>query len=132
MTPLRHSSKAPKTKHKLPKNNNNNNKPSDALKIHNRILNCVYFKLMVNYTSESKVNFHMITVNICMYVKSLQSCSTLCNPMDRRPWGSSVHEILQARILEWVVISFSRWSSQPRDPTHVFYISCTGRRFLYH
>ena len=39
--------------------------------------------------------------------KSLQSCLTLCNPMDCSPPGSSVHEILQARILEWVVISFS-------------------------
>ena len=40
--------------------------------------------------------------------KSLQSCLTLGNPMDCSPLGSSVHEILQARILEWVVISFSR------------------------
>ena len=43
-----------------------------------------------------------------------QSCSTLCNPMDYKPPGSSVHGILQARILEWVAISFSRGSSQPR------------------
>ena len=43
-----------------------------------------------------------------------QSCLTLCNLMDYLP-GSSVHEILQARILEWVAISFSRKSSQPRD-----------------
>ena len=75
-TPLRHSSKAPKTKHKLPK------KHYDALKIHSRILNCVYFKWMANHTSKSKMNFHMITFNVCMHVKSLQSCPTLCNPMD--------------------------------------------------
>ena len=37
-----------------------------------------------------------------------QSCLTLCNPMDCSPPGSSVHEIFQARILEWVAISFSR------------------------
>ena len=37
-----------------------------------------------------------------------QSCLTLCNPMDCSPLGSSVHEILQARILEWVAILFSR------------------------
>ena len=43
--------------------------------------------------------------------------------------GSSVHEILQARILEWVAISFSKGSSWPRDPTH---ISCTGWQILYH
>ena len=49
-----------------------------------------------------------------------QSCLTLCDPMDHSPPGSSVHEILQARILEWVAISFSRGSSQPTDWTWVF------------
>ena len=44
-----------------------------------------------------------------------QSCPTLCDPMDCSPQGSSVHGILQARILEWVAISFSRGSPQPRD-----------------
>ena len=39
--------------------------------------------------------------------KSLQSCPTLCNPIDGSPPGSSVHGILQARTLEWVAISFS-------------------------
>ena len=39
--------------------------------------------------------------------------------------------ILQARILEWVAIPFSRGSSQPRDRTHISYVSCTGRRVLY-
>ena len=39
--------------------------------------------------------------------KSLQSCPTLCNPVDGSPLGSSVPRLLQARILEWVVISFS-------------------------
>ena len=50
-----------------------------------------------------------------------QSCSTLCNLVDYSPLGSSVHGILQARILEWVAISFSRGSSwpriEPRSPT---------------
>ena len=46
-----------------------------------------------------------------------QSCGTLCDPMNYSPPGSSVHGIFQARILEWVAISFSRGSSQPRDPT---------------
>ena len=44
-----------------------------------------------------------------------QSCLTLCNPIDCSPPGSSVHGILQARILEWVAMSSSRGSSQPRD-----------------
>ena len=48
-----------------------------------------------------------------------QSCLTLCNPMDCSPPGSSVHGILQARILEWVAMPSSRRSSQPRDRTRV-------------
>ena len=56
-----------------------------------------------------------------------RSCSTLCNPIDCCPPGSSVHGILQARILEWVAIPFSRVSSQPRDQTQVSHIA--GRFF---
>ena len=48
-----------------------------------------------------------------------QSCPTLCDPVDCSPPGSSVHRILQAGILEWVAISFSRRSSQPKDWTQV-------------
>ena len=56
-----------------------------------------------------------------------QSCLTLCDPMDCSPPGSCVHGILQARIPEWVAISFSRGSSRPRDRTQD---SCiTGRCF---
>ena len=51
--------------------------------------------------------------------KSLQSCLTLRDPLDCGPPGSSVYGILRARILEWVAISFSRRSSQPRDWTHI-------------
>ena len=46
--------------------------------------------------------------------------------------GSSVHGILQARILEWVAVPSSRRSSQPRDRTHVSCVFCIGRRVLYH
>ena len=56
-----------------------------------------------------------------------QSCLTLCDPMDCSPPGLSARGSLQARILEWVAISFSRGSSWPRDRTH---ISCTGRQIL--
>ena len=68
-----------------------------------------------------------------MYVcaKSLHTCLTLCNPMDCNPPGFSVHGILQARILEWVVMPSCRGSSRPRDRTHVFYMSCLGRWVLY-
>jgi len=87
----------------------------------------------------NKLQGHMIQICICViykllnglkdpvkkskkHVKSrvgLQSCPTLCNYMDCSPPGSSVHGIFQARILEWVAISFSRRSSQPRDWTPV-------------
>ena len=59
--------------------------------------------------------------------KSLQSYSTLCIPMDSNPPGSSVHWILQTRMLEWVAIPFSRGSFWPRDWTQV---SCTAGRFF--
>ena len=51
------------------------------------------------------------------------------DPMDYSPPDSSVHGVSQARILEWVAISFSRGSSKPRDQTC---ITCTGRQILYH
>ena len=49
---------------------------------------------------------------MCMRVKLLQSCPTLCDPMDCSPPGSPVQGILQARILEWIAISFSRYNDQ--------------------
>ena len=52
-------------------------------------------------------------------VKVAQSCLTLCDPMDCTLPGSSVHGILQAIILEWVAVHFSRISSEPRDQTQV-------------
>ena len=61
-----------------------------------------------------------------------QSSPILCNPVDWSPPGSSIHGIPQTRMLGWVAISFSRGSSQPRDRTHVFYISWIGRWILYH
>ena len=61
-----------------------------------------------------------------MHAKSLQSCLTLCDPMDRSLPGSSVHGILQARILEWGAVPFSRGSSQPRDRTRISCVFCNG------
>ena len=68
----------------------------------------------------------------CAHAKSLESCLTLCDPMDCSPAGSSVHWILQARILEWVPMPSSRVSSRPRDQTWVSYVSCIDRWLLYH
>ena len=56
-----------------------------------------------------------------------QSRPTLCDPMDHSPPGSSIHGILQAKTLEWVAVSFSRASSQPRDRTRVSHVA--GRLF---
>ena len=54
--------------------------------------------------------------------KLLQLCPALYNSMNHSPPGSSAHGILQARILEWVAMPFSRESSQPRDRTPISYI----------
>ena len=59
----------------------------------------------------------MKTEKLSVFV--IQLCVTLCNPMDYSMPGSSVHGILQARILEWVAIPFSRESSPPRDQLRV-------------
>ena len=55
---------------------------------------------------------------MCVHAKELQSCLTLCYPMDRSLPDSSVHGILKA-ILAWVAMPSPRGSSQPRDRTHV-------------
>ena len=52
------------------------------------------------------------------------SCPTLCNPMDCNLPGSSIHGIFQSKILKQIAISFSRGFSQPRDQTHVSFVSC--------
>ena len=60
---------------------------------------------------------------MCVCVLVAQLCLTLCNPMDCSPTGSSVHGILQARIVEWVAIPFSRGSSWLSDQTRASYIA---------
>ena len=61
---------------------------------------------------------------VCARVHAVsQSCPTLCDPMDCSLPGSCIHGMLQARILEWVTISYSRGSSPPRDRTCVPYIA---------
>ena len=65
----------------------------------------------------------------CMRAKSLQSCPTLFNPIDYGPPSSSVHGILQARVLEWIAMPPSRGCSRPRNQTCASYI---GRWVLYH
>ena len=62
-------------------------------------------------------------------VQPLSHVWLFCNPMDSSLPRSSVHGVFQARILEWVAISFSRGTSQSKDRTC---ISCNGRQILYH
>ena len=91
-------------------------------------------KTDINYTSLCAyvliqiINMHVCSVNSVISVESVW----LFDPMDCSPPGSSVHGILQARILEWVAMPSSRGSSWPRDRTCISYISCIGRQVLYH
>ena len=72
--------------------------------------------------------FHVVWIMTWkVQVLVAQLCPTLCDPMGYSSPGSSVHEILQARILEWVVISSSRGTTRPRDWTQV---SCITGRFF--
>ena len=66
----------------------------------------------------------------CVRAQSFQSCPTLSDPVDYSPPGSSVHGILQARILEWTAMPSSRGSSQPRNQTHIFCVSCIAGGFF--
>ena len=72
------------------------------------------------------------SVSVCCVLSHFSSVRLFVTPMDCSPLGSSVHGVLQARILEWVAISFSRGSSQPRDRTHVSYVSYISSWVLYH
>ena len=72
------------------------------------------------------VSFPLLLIISCFLLVA-QLCPTLCHPTDCSPPGSSLHGILQARILGWIAAPFSRGSSQPRDWTQV---SCIAGRFL--
>ena len=70
--------------------------------------------------------------SLCVHAKSLHLYLTLFDPINCILPGSSVHGILQVRILEWVAVPFSRGSPQPRDRTCVSRVSCIGRQVLYY
>ena len=69
---------------------------------------------------------HTVWFYSCCFLVA-QSCLTLCDRMDCSPPGSSVHGILQTRILEWVAMLSFRGSSQPRDRTRISCVSSIGR-----
>ena len=66
----------------------------------------------------------------CVHTQLIQLYLTLCDPMDSSPSGSSVHGILQARILEWVAMTSSRGFSWPRNQTCVSWVFCIAGEFF--
>ena len=92
-------------------------------------------QVIINVWSYLGSLFHCIDLYVCFCISVCsvgQLCPTLCDPMDCSPPGSSVWLIILARTLEWVAISFSRESSQPRDWTHFSCGSSIGRQILYY
>ena len=72
----------------------------------------------------------MMFQNFVVVLRLFSLVRLFCDPMDCTPPGSFVHGILQARILEWVAIPFSRGASRSRDQTQVFSVSCIPDRFF--
>ena len=96
----------------------------------NHLFLITYFLSEKAYSSHDNLNDSLIHLFISLYEREhevAQSCPTLHDPMDCRLPGSSFHGIFQARVLEWVAISFSREFSQSRDRTRVSHTA--GRRF---
>ena len=77
-------------------------------------------------------NFPYYKSLLCMWMLSPSVVSDSLQPMDCSPPGSSVCEIFQTRILEWVAMPSSRGSSRPRDRTRISCVCCIGRWILYH
>ena len=104
--------------------------------MHKKEQNCFIFRdmdrLRDSHTEGSESEKEKQISYVCMYMLSLQLCPTLCDAVDYSPPGSSVHGILQLRILEWTDISYSRGSFQPRDQTRMSYVSWIGKKNLYH
>ena len=79
----------------------------------------------ISWGSEESDTTEQVTLSLFLFTwermsaKSLQLCPTLCDPLDHSPRCSSVHGILQAGILKWVVVPSSRGSSWPNDLTHI-------------
>ena len=89
--------------------------------------------------SQPKATFYIIITPwlnflqvLCVHAKLLWSCLILLDPVDCSLPGSSVHGTFQAGILELAAIPSSRGSSQPRDWTHISYVSYTSKQGLYH
>ena len=87
----------------------------------------IHVHLKSVYLYRDRQDIYEKTLRLCLVA---QSCLTLCDPVDCSLPGSSVHGILQARIVEWVDMPSSRGSSQPRDPTCISCVSCITGGFF--
>ena len=105
--------------------------PSPSHHVHSTF--CL-FAIMYLYSSLQIVSsvplFWTPHIWVMLCAKSLQSCLTLRDPMDCSPPGSSIHGILQTKILEWVAMPSSRGSSRPRNQTRVSCSSSVADRFF--
>ena len=88
-----------------------------------RIVLFIFLLLNVEFFACINVSFTRYVIRKCCHLVA-KSCPTLLQPHGLKPPGSSVHGILQARLLEWAAIPFSVESSQPKDPTCVSCCSC--------
>ena len=96
-----------------------------------RYLARFHFPLFTVTPKQFLFNFHQGgQLNVLMLRRF--SRVQLCDPMDYSLPDSSVHGVLQARMLEWVTMTFSRGSCRPRNQTYMSYVSCIGRRDLYY
>ena len=87
------------------------------------LLNCFLSFIFVTFLKELAHKLHKLLSEFGNVAKSLQSCLTLCDPIDGSPSGSPVPGILQARTLEWVAISFSnawKWKGKVTSLSHVW------------
>ena len=93
-----------------------------GIKIAGRNINNFRYADDTNLVAESEEELKSLLMKVKSESEVAQSCLTLSDPMDCSPPGSSVHGIFQARVQEWVAISFSRESSRPRDQNQVSHI----------
>ena len=120
-----------KTWEKLQKHWTQQARHSSLIFFYLRIQKCVDCLFCAGDSASGRVHRHQSGCGSCLVLKAkmsvAQSCLTLCDSIDCSPLGSSVPEILQARILQWVAIPFSGGSSRPRDRIQVSRIA--GRFF---
>ena len=101
------------------------NNPKIFISLKSVVVRNIWSLMPFSFIEDFHLNCFEVFSDVYCKREITQSSPTLCNPVDHSPPVSSVHGILEARILEWVAISFSRESSQPRDRT---WVSCIAGR----